>query len=72
MLGERMSMACGSLIVGWYLDDLPQTDRVAVTTALHYAFLTLGGLTMLSSLSFWSLRPQDGESVSRGRLGVTE
>jgi len=27
-----------------------------VTTALHYAFLTLGGLTMLSSLSFWSLR----------------
>jgi EmrB/QacA subfamily drug resistance transporter len=73
---QQMSMsfglACGSLIAGWYLGDLPQTDRAAVTTALHYAFLTLGGLTMLSSLSFWSLRPGDGESVSRGKLGVAE
>jgi MFS family permease len=73
---QQMSMsfglACGSLIAGWYLGDLPQTDRAAVTTALHYAFLTLGGMTMLSSLSFWSLRPRDGESVSRGMLRVTE
>ncbi|KVW92743.1 DHA2 family efflux MFS transporter permease subunit [Thiobacillus denitrificans] len=69
---QQMSMsfglACGSLIAGWYLGDLPQTDRTAVTTALHYAFLTLGGLTVLSSLSFWSLRPRDGESVSRGKV----
>ena len=72
---QQMSMsfglACGSLIAGWYLGDLPQTDRAAVTTALHYAFLTLGGLTVLSSLSFWSLRPGDGESVSRGKVRVT-
>jgi hypothetical protein len=59
-------LACGSLIAGWYLGDLPQTDRVAVTTALHHAFLTLGGLTILSSLSFWTLGSRDGESVSRG------
>ena len=73
---QQMSMsfglACGSLIAGWYLGELPQTDRAAVTTALHYAFLTLGGLTVLSSLSFWSLRPGDGESVSRGIVRVTE
>jgi len=72
---QQMSMsfglACGSLIAGWYLGDLPQTDRAAVTTALHYAFLTLGGLTMLSSLSFWSLHPRDGESVSRGHVRET-
>ena len=72
---QQMSMsfglACGSLVAGWYLGDLPQTDRAAVTTALHYAFLTLGGLTVLSSLSFWSLRPGDGESVSRGHLRET-
>jgi hypothetical protein len=61
-------LACGSLIAGWYLGDQPQTDHAAVTTALHYAFLTLGGLTMLSSLSFWSLNPRDGESVSRGNV----
>lgn len=34
---QQMSMsfglACGSLIAGWYLGDLPQTDRAAVTTA---------------------------------------
>jgi EmrB/QacA subfamily drug resistance transporter len=73
---QQMSMsfglACGSLIAAWYLGELPQTDRAAVTTALHYAFLTLGGLTALSSLSFWSLRHGDGESVSRGTLRVAE
>lgn len=61
-------LACGSLVAAWYLGDLPQTDRVAVTQALHHAFLTLGGLTILSSLSFWTLRSEDGESVSRGTL----
>jgi predicted MFS family arabinose efflux permease len=54
---QQMSMsfglACGSLIAGWYLGDLPQTAGVAVTAALHHAFLTLGGLTVLSWLSFW-------------------
>lgn len=73
---QQMSMsfglACGSLIAGWHLGGLPQTDQAAVTTALHHAFLTVGGLTMLSSLSFWSLHPRDGESVSRGVVRVTE
>jgi EmrB/QacA subfamily drug resistance transporter len=73
---QQMSMsfglACGSLIAGWYLGGLPQTDRAAVTIALHHAFLTLGGLTILSSLSFWSLRSKDGESVSRGSLREAE
>jgi MFS family permease len=69
---QQMSMsfglACGSLVAGWYLGELPQTDQAAVTSALHHTFLTLGGLTVLSSLSFWSLRATDGESVSRGSL----
>jgi len=69
---QQMSMsfglACGSLITGWYLGGLPQTDQLAVTRALHYAFLTLGGLTILSSLTFWTLRAEDGESISKARL----
>jgi MFS family permease len=69
---QQMSMsfglACGSLLAGWFLGDLPQTDRAAVTGALHYAFLTLGALTIVSSASFWTLRATDGESVSRGAL----
>ncbi len=73
---QQMSMsfglACGSLITAWYLGDLPQSDRAAVTGALHHAFLTLGALTMMSSLTFWTLRAEDGESVSKGRAPVAE
>ena len=63
-------LACGSLIAAWYLGDLPQTQQAAVTTALHLTFLTVGGLTMLSSLSFWTLRAGDGDNVSRGKQAV--
>jgi EmrB/QacA subfamily drug resistance transporter len=67
---QQMSMsfglAFGSLVAAWYLGGLPQSDQAAVTTALHHAFLTMGALTMISSLSFWTLRSADGESVSRG------
>ena len=67
---QQMSMsfglAFGSIIAAWYLGDLPQSDRTAVVGALHHAFLTLGGLTILSSLSFWTLRANDGEAVSKG------
>lgn len=65
-LSMSFGLACATLLAGWYLGDLPQSDRVAVTGALHHAFLTLGGVTLLSSLSFWALRPGDGDSVSRG------
>ncbi len=68
---QQMSMsfglACGSLIAAWYLGGQPQSEPVAVASALHRTFLTIGGLTMLSSLSFWTLRPDDGDNVSRGK-----
>lgn len=67
-LSMSFGLACGSLIAAWYLGDAPQTHSTAVTSALHYAFLTLGVLTALSSLSFWTLRADDGASVSRGAL----
>ena len=59
-------LACGSLITAWFLGSSPQSDKALLTSSLHHAFLTLGVLTALSSLSFWTLRPTDGESVSRG------
>jgi EmrB/QacA subfamily drug resistance transporter len=71
-MARSFGLACGTLVAAWYLGDLPQTDHVAVTQALHYAFLTLGGLTMISSLSFWTLRATDGDSVSRGDAIVTD
>ena len=70
---QQMSMsfglACASLIVAAYLGEQAQTDRAAVIGALHHTFLTMGALTILSSLSFWTLRPEDGENVSKGAGG---
>ncbi|MEO8038436.1 MAG: DHA2 family efflux MFS transporter permease subunit [Betaproteobacteria bacterium] len=71
-LSMSFGLACGSLIAGWYLGNLPQSDQLAVTGALHAAFLTLGAGTVLSSLSFWRLHPDDGASVSgRSKQPVT-
>lgn len=63
-------LASGSLLTAWFLADLPQTDAGAITASLHQAFLVLAALTFVSSLSFWALRPQDGESMSKGTVPV--
>ena len=57
-------LAVGSLLTGWYLGGLPQTDQIAVTHALHAAFITLGIATVLASLSFWTLRAGDGRALT--------
>ena len=66
-LSMSFGLACASLIAAWYLGGMPQTEQAAVTNALHRTFLTVGALTILSSLSFWTLRPGDGDNVSRGK-----
>jgi uncharacterized membrane protein HdeD (DUF308 family) len=71
-MSMSFGLACGSLITSWYLGSIPQTNQLAITSALHHAFLTLGILTALSSLSFWTLRSGDGESISGGILQIAE
>lgn len=71
-LSMSFGLACGSLVTAWYLGDQPQSDQQAVMAALDHAFLTLGALTIVSSLSFWTLRAKDGESVSKGSLPPPE
>lgn len=63
-LSMSFGLACGSLLTGWYLAGLPQTDQIAVTNALHAAFITLGIATIVSSLSFWTLRSEDGHALT--------
>jgi hypothetical protein len=67
---QQMSLSFGlataSLITTFYLAGLSQSDHAAVTRALHHGFLTLSAITLVSSLSFWALRKDDGESVSKG------
>ncbi|MGZ5787242.1 MAG: DHA2 family efflux MFS transporter permease subunit [Ramlibacter sp.] len=71
-LSLSFGLATGSLVAGWYLQGLPQNDQAAVSEALHHAFLTLAIITAVSSASFWGLRREDGESVSRGAARVAE
>ena len=67
-LSMSFGLACGSLVAGFYLGALPQSSGAAVSQALHLAFLTLAGLTLLSSVVFRGLQPDDGQSVSRGSV----
>jgi len=67
---QQMSLSFGlataSLITIFYLGNLSQSDHAAVARALHHGFLTLSAITLVSSSSFWTLRRNDGESVSKG------
>jgi hypothetical protein len=70
-LSMSFGLACGTLVTAWYLGAVAQTDRLAVTSALHHAFLTLGAITVVSSWSFWKLRPEDGHAVTQGSTTAT-
>ena len=71
---QQMSLSFGvavvSLISAWYLGNVDQTIPSFVLPALHKAFLTMGGLTVLSSLTFIGLHKHDGDNVSN-RRGLT-
>ena len=68
-LSMSFGLACGLLITSWFLGGLPQTDHPAILSALHHAFVSMGVITILSSLSFSTLQPEDGENVSLARSG---
>jgi EmrB/QacA subfamily drug resistance transporter len=57
-------LAFGSLVAAWHLGDSSQSDRWLAAVSLHHAFLTLGALTIFSSLAFWTLHSNDGASMS--------
>ena len=67
---QQMSLSFGlalaTLVTSFFLAELPQSDHVAVTRALHHGYLMMASLTLLSSLVFRGLRRDDGESVSKG------
>jgi hypothetical protein len=46
------------------LGDASQSDRWIAVVSLHRAFLTLGALTIISSLTFWTLHSDDGAIMS--------
>ena len=73
---QQMSMsfglACGSLVAGWYLGDLPQTDRVGGDDRAAPRLPDAGRPDDPVVAVVLDAAPRDGESVSRGSLRETE
>jgi len=67
MMSWSFGVALASLTTAAFLHGAPQSDHTHFLSALHKTFLTLGALTILSSLTFWRLRSDDGNNVS-GRV----
>lgn len=65
---QQMSLsfgvAVGSLTAAWFLGRVDSTLASATIPALHKAFLLLGAVTVVSSLSFLGLDPNDGNNIS--------
>lgn len=67
-LSLSFGVAKGSMLAGWFLGGVAHPEPEVLIPALHRAFLVVGGLTILSSLTFWGLRPTDGDNVSNRRV----
>lgn len=66
-LSLSFGVATGSLVTAWFLGHVDQHDPAQAIPALHKAFVALGGVTILSSLTFWGLHTDDGNNVSHRR-----
>ncbi len=63
-LSLSFAVAFASLIAGWFLRGLDQTNPAEVVPALHHAFITMGIITLASSSLYWWLHLDDGNNVS--------
>jgi EmrB/QacA subfamily drug resistance transporter len=74
--GQQMSLSFGiafaALLASWYLGQHAGAVSAETIPALHKAFLTMGLVTMASSLTFWTLDPSDGNNVSNRVVRVVE
>ena len=71
MMALSFGVAFASLLAALFIGKIPHTDTVNFVHALHLSYLTLGAVTILSSLMFWRLGPNDGNNVSN-RPGTPE
>jgi EmrB/QacA subfamily drug resistance transporter len=68
---QQMSISFGvavaSLVTAVFLPDRYRSNAPQFIYGIHYAFLLLGGMTVLSTLVFRELKRDDGGAVSRAR-----
>ena len=69
---QQMSMSFGvavaSLATALFIPDRFHSTAPELIHGVHLAFIALGALTIVSALVFSELHPEDGSTVSRGRL----
>ena len=64
MMALSFGVAFASLLAGWFIGQTPQSDTAGFIRALHHSYLALGSVTILSSVIFWRLQANDGNTVS--------
>jgi EmrB/QacA subfamily drug resistance transporter len=66
---QQMSISFGvaaaGLAAAFFIPSGVRSDPAAIIGGIHAAFLTLGGLTILSAIVFYRLKSGDGSNVSR-------
>jgi MFS family permease len=74
--GQQMSLSFGiafaALLASWFIGHHADALSPEAIPALHKAFLTMGLVTMASSLTFWTLDSSDGNNVSNRVVRVVE
>ena len=71
-LSMSFGLATGSIVTAWFLGPVAQDNQALVAKALHHGFATLSVMTLVSSVIFWRLRLDDGDSISRGQVQAKE
>lgn len=66
-LSLSFGVATGSLLAAWFVGENLHPPPEVLVPALHRAYLVVGAITALSSLTFWGLRAHDGDNVSNRR-----
>jgi EmrB/QacA subfamily drug resistance transporter len=73
---QQMSLsfgiACASLVAAWFLRDVSHANTPAFIHGLHLTLVTLGVLTIISSLTFRALKRSDGANISKHTPSVEE
>jgi hypothetical protein len=66
---QQMSMSFGvavaSLLAAVFLGGEHRPGPEALVSGIHWTFLTMGAMTIVSALLFRQLRPEDGANISR-------
>lgn len=63
-LSISFGIAFASLVTAWFLGGIDHSNSILIVPALHRAFLLLGGVSIVSALTFLSLESGDGGNVS--------